>query len=193
MIENYDQERIAATNNHLPLFGTVIATCQYLKVLPFMSPFNGAIYDYPRSDNPNIGLPAIFVYITNGNSTQSGFENHGTINIEVVRNPNTSNRDNIYIFKQSMMERLLLCTVFSDDYKFTYLSRLCPYLKHIGLRYNLNMNFTNISSLLSFSLSYNFGQYKTYRESKGFNPFGAEIRNALIKEIQFIGNIDCEN
>jgi len=174
MILSNEQQEIylKATNSNLPFYNVVNLIANFLGTLPFVQQsFNNSIYIYGRRDNPTMGLPAINITNVGGNSRSAGWTNSSVIQIDVIRNMNTTNRASMYNFKQSITERIVQSLLFNNNFR-GLLERYVPYINLFGNDYSVNTEQDIDTSRISIELSYYFNGYKIWADQQGFNSEG---------------------
>lgn len=134
MVHEVDQ--IYLDNRYLPFHSVALRVVDFLKVQPFMSEFNGAIYSYPREDNPNLSLPACFIYPDYIKSNGHGFYQDSMLVIEIARNKNTNNRGAWYPFLQGVIERIIQVLCYNNAFFVRNLNRELPYITQFGNKFS---------------------------------------------------------
>lgn len=144
-----------------------------------MSYFNGAIETYRRTDNPNVALPAAFIYPAYIETTRAGFYMDGLIKIELVRNKGTNNRGSIYQFNQGTLERLVLTLCYSNEFFVRNLNREAPYIVQFGEGFKTEYENPEGTSTLSIRCRISFQEYKRWISKREFTGSGNPYRETV--------------
>jgi hypothetical protein len=99
--------------------------------------------------------------------------NNGTVNIDILRNINTSNRASLTFFKSAMVERILLSLVADNNFRWL-LSKYVPYIGYFGKGYDVNMDLDHRTSRISIQMQYPFNLYRRWADENGFNAEGED-------------------
>jgi hypothetical protein len=164
-----------AQRTSLPVYYVVFAIANYLQSLDFVQQFNGAIYTYPRSDIPNLSLPAILIYPQSHSKTnEAAFGVNFTINIDMLRNIGDVNRAEIYQFHQAMVERILYALCYNNEFRGWQLGRNAPFITMWGNTFSSDYHEDENLSRISIDGQYWFPAYRDFLMTHPFNPDGTQ-------------------
>lgn len=169
---SYEIDNIYVQNNLLPFFRVANTIVNFLKVQPYLAEFNDAIYNYRREDNPNIALPALFVYPTAIRTKGFGFFMESIIRVEIVRNMGKNNRGAIYSFSEGILERVILNLCDNQEFLARNLNSYAPYIVQFGDKFGTSSDTAKGISTLSILCKAHVPTYNKWAASYNFVPSG---------------------
>lgn len=169
-------------------YGIALEVALYLRGRDYIADiFKGAVYTYNRADNPNLELPAIFIYydrITpNG---MIGSYSTGTLRVEIVRNTAIQNRGDIFDFTMGVGELIFNDLVVNKVFRHRLLTKF-PYIGMFGERSQIDFVEGRNSTVITIAVYTSQVEYQRYLQSIPYNTTDAtEIETTTIKELKII-------
>ena len=165
--------------------GIAIEVGAYLRSQPYIKKlFDDSVYTYNRKDNPNVGLPAIFVYFDKiSPSGTLGMFSTGTLRVEIVRNTSIDNRGDIYNFSMGLCETIYQDLVMNVVFRRQLIS-MFPYIGMFGEKSQMDIVDSRNSTVISIGVFTSQTAYQIYLQGIPYNTTSEEEVGLIeIKEV----------
>ena len=171
---------------HQKYYGIALEVSKYLRARDYVTDiFKGAVYTYNRTENPNLELPAIFIYYDRiSPNGMTGSYSTGTLRVEIVRNTATQNRGDIFDFTAGIGELIFNDLVVNKVFRHKLLTKF-PYIGMFGERSQIDFVEGRNSTVISIAVYTSQVEYQRYLRSIPYNTTNAtEVETIKIKELK---------